>query len=319
MEYTSPLPPDLDKKLQGMWFANGSLVLSRQYDKAKMGFEEAYKMLLDKQPRESRYHKGHLLHQIGIILVLSGNAPEALRYFILAYIEDLLNVKREEEDKADDAPAGRTLRGVYKVKEAALRQLKVIVREKRSSGSVVQNPESVFNELAQGKTPKDFTQPESIPNLGVEKRKPGKFKFDWEKRVFVGGGYYKHMPQIDNIKRVCSEMGYDPVIAVDFEAPEEFLHDHALMLLHECSKAIFEVTESAGQLMEIERLRDYGYKGGNVLIVHERDANLTEMLTPLLSAEGYRVERYYSDLHLTDLVKEFLSDSQAKSKMDDAH
>lgn len=307
MEYTVPLPPDLNQRFQGMWLANGSLVSSRQYDEARSGFKNIYKMLLDKQPDKSRYHKGHVLHQIGIILVESGNPSEALRYFILAYIEDLLSAKRGEEDKADDTPAGRTLRGGYTVNEAALRQLKDIVREEKSSGLVIQDPESVLTKLAQGKSPADITQSMSTPDLEVGKRKPGEFELDWEKRVFVGGNYSSHLSEINDIKRVCHEMGYDPVIALEFETPQKLLHHHALMLLHECSKAIFEVTDTAGQLMEIERLRDYGYKQKDVLIVSQADAHLTGMLTPLLNAEGYEVHRYSCNSELIKLVKGFLS------------
>jgi len=307
MEYTVPLPPDLNQKFQGMWLANGLLVLSRQYGKARTGFEEIYTVLLDKQPAESRFHKGHVLHQIGIILVLSGNPSEALRYFILAYIEDLLNVECEEEDKADDAPAGRVLREVYKVNDAVLSQLKNIVRKKKSSRSVIHNPEDVFEELAQGKSATEVARPTSTLDVAEEKRKAGKFESDWEKRVFVGGDYSTHIAQINDIKTTCRKMGYDPVIASDFEAPQGEEHHHALMLLHECNRAIFEVSSNAGQLMEIERLRDYGYPQGRVLIVCQPHAHPTGMLEPLLKAQGYEMRRYKNNSELIELVKEFLS------------
>lgn len=306
MEYTIPLPPDLNQTFQGMVLANGSLVLSRQYDKAREGFEEIYKMLRDQQPAESRYHKGYLLHQIGIILVLSGNPPEALRYFILAYIEDLLSAKRGEEDKADDMPAGRTLRRGYKVNEDALMHLKEIVSADKFSGSVIHDPERVFAELARGRSPTDVTRPTSTPDLGVGKRKPGKFEFDWEKRVFVGGDYSTHLSEINDIKTMCQKMGYEPVIASDFETPPGMEHHHALMLLHECKRAIFEVSSNAGQLMEIERLRDYGYEPDKVLIVCQPHGRPTGMLEPLLKAEGYRMCKYNTNSELIEQVKKFL-------------
>lgn len=307
MEYTSPLPPDLDQEFQGMWLANGSLVFSRQYDRAKTGFEKLYRMLLDKQPVKSRYHKGHVLHQIGIILVLSGNPSKALRYFILAYIEDLLNVEPEEDDKADNAPAGRVLRGVYKVNEAALTHLKDIVRKKKSSGSVIRNPESVFAELAQGKSATEVTRPTSTLDLALEKRKPGQFEFDWENRVFVGGDYSTHFAEINDIKTTCQKMGYEPVIASDFETPPGMEHHHALMLLHECNRAIFEASSNAGQLMEIERLRDYGYSSDRVLIVFQPHGHPTGMLEPLLKAQRYQIHRYQNSAELIERVKEFLA------------
>jgi len=304
IEPVAELPPELDQTFEGMALANESLMLSQRYDEARKGFQQMYDMLLKKQPARSRYHKGYPLHQIGMTFLLAGKSPDALLYFILAYIEDLLLQEEGEEDKADKMPASKNLRGVYKVPESALGELKDIVRRRKEMGELVRDPNIILDELAGGRPVPEVAKPTETPDVSKEKRKPGKFASDWEKRVFIGGSYLKHYSEINQIKRVCKESGYDPVIAFEFETPPDKIHHHALMLLHECSKAIFEVTEHVGQLMEIERLRDYQVKA---LIVCQVNAPLSEMLVALLGSQGYEVKRYSRPEELERLVRGFLS------------
>jgi hypothetical protein len=298
------LPPELDQRFEGMRLANESLMLSQRYDEARKGFQQIYDMLLEAQLPGKRYHKGYPLHQIGMTFLLAGKSPDALWYFILAYIEDLLLQKEGEEDKADKMPASKNLRGVYRVPESALGQLKDIVRRKKKMEELVQDPNIIFDELAKGRPVAEVAKPSEMPDVSQEKRKPGKFESDWERRVFIGGSYQKHYLEINQIKKVCKELGYDPVIAFEFETSDDKIHHHALMLLHECSKAIFEVTEHVGQLMEIERLRDYQVEA---LIVCQVNAPLSEMLVALLESEDYKVKRYDRLEVLEKLVRGFLS------------
>jgi hypothetical protein len=251
------LPTQLDQEFQAGALANESLLLSQKYPEALTGFQHLYALLLKAQPTDRRYHKGYPLHNIGYSLLKMGRAPEALRYFVLAYIEDLLSEEQREE-KADELPAGKTLRLVYQVKESALERMKSIVRDK--SSRVIRDPEEVFNELARGQPAEQAVQPARALLISGEKKKLGDFKLPWERRVFVGGNYKEEMYVLNEIKRFVEAKGYEPVFADDFEIPEGMIHHHSLMLLHECSKAIFEISSEAGQLMEIERLRDYDIK-----------------------------------------------------------
>jgi hypothetical protein len=304
IEPVTELPPELDHKFEGMALANESLMLSQRYDEARAGFQQIYDMLLENQPAGARYHKGYPLHQIGMTFLLAGKSPDALWYFILAYIEDLLLQEEGEEDKADKMPASKNLRGVYKVPEPALGQLRSIVRRREKTGELVQDPNVIFDELAGGRSAPEVAKPTETPDVSEKKRKPGRFESDWERRVFVGGSYLKHYSEINQIKKVCKELGYDPLIAFEFETPDGKIHHHALMLLHECGRAVFEVTEHVGQLMEIERLRDYEI---DPLIVCQANAPLSEMLVALLGSQGYEVERYSRPEELDRLVRGFLS------------
>jgi hypothetical protein len=309
MQVVLPLPPDLNQKFQGMALANESLMLARQYEKARRGFEEIYELLCREQPRDDRYHKGYPLHQIGTTFVLSGKPQDALLYFILAYAEDLLSQEEGQEDKADEMPASRTLRQAYKVDEGALSELKHIIKQKKKHGYIVHNPQDILNELAKGQRPEEVTKPAQSPQIGVEKRKPGQFDSDWQRRVFVGGNYRDQLAILNEIKVFVKSIGYDPVLALDFEIPRGMTHHHSLMLLHECSKAIFEISSEAGQLMEIERLIDYEIKP---LIVYQSSAageppKVTEMLRALLASRGFEPRPYITIEELKGSIQNYLS------------
>jgi len=296
-----PVPQELGEKCQGMALANESLMYSRQYEAAFEGFKKIYELLIRNQPDGGRYHKGYSLHQMGTTQLLAQKAGEALRYFTLAYIEDLLTFGK----KADELPAAKNLRMIYKVQGSALSELKRIVEQKKSCGQLVQNPNDVFEELARGRTVQTVVQPqEQRPDIGREKRKPGKFESDWRERVFIGGCYSTHLSELNQIRKVCLEKRHDPVLAWEFETPQGKIHHHALMLLHECSKAIFEVSHEAGQLMEIERLRDYGIKP---LIVCQKGAHLSQMLEELVLMQTYSINRYSQSQELEKLVEDYLS------------
>lgn len=153
--------------------------------------------------------------------------------------------------------------------------------------------------MARGEPPRQVLRPEETPAIGQEEEKPSKFKSDWERHVFVGGNYATHIAELKRIKRVCFDKGYDPVLAKEFKFPPGKVHHHSLMLLHERSKAVFEVSSEAGQLMEIERLRDYEIKP---LIVYQVSAHLTKMLEELVGGQDYDIKQYSDDEELVKLI-----------------
>ena len=302
-KFVEPPPPDIDQRLKGMALANEGLLYARDYEGALNGFKAMYALLSDNQPPNSRYHKGYPLHQAGIALFLSGKQDEALRYFILAFIEDLFTKDEGEEDKTDDEPAAKTLRGAYRVPEMSLAEFKRAVRAKKAQGQIVRDPNAIYQEMARGQPVREALEAAEIPTIAQEVREPGKFQSDWRKRVFVGGNYATHISELKKIKQVCLDEGYDPVLAKEFKFPPGKIHHHSLMLLHECSKAIFEVSTEAGQLMEIERLRDYEIKP---LIICQEGAHLSKMLEELVGGQDYDVKRYGEDEELVKLVQAYL-------------
>ena len=315
-----PLPKDLQDQVDRVAFAYEPAIKAGKYDEAFKAYENLWNLLFDKQPHDSRYHKGYPLHNMGYILYLKRMPIEALHYFLLAYIEDLLSEEKGDENKADEMPAGRTLRQAYAVRDDFLGRLKEIVRQKKETREVIQNPGKVLEEFARTR-PKAIavTLPEEIravqkeiageiPEVPPEeKRQPGMFIEPWEKRVFIGGSY-KEIAVINEIRKQVTSKGYEPVIARDFIIPQDLIHHHSLMLLHECKRAIFDLSQEAGQLMELERFRDYGIK---TLVVYQSDVGeprITEMLKSLLYSMTIELKSYKTFNELREHINAFLPD-----------
>ena len=145
---------------------------------------------------------------------------------------------------------------MYRVDDTLLAALKVLTKNSKIRKTVIQDPEQILKELNQ-KLSEYLSEKTEALRVSETPRKPGQFQSEWKDRVFVGGSYSNHIAEIYRIGEICRELGFDPVIASRFETQPRRVHHHALMLLHECRRAIFEVSDDVGQLMEIERLRDY--------------------------------------------------------------
>jgi hypothetical protein len=73
-----------------------------------------------------------------------------------------------------------------------------------------------------------------------------------ETRVFIGGNYVL-MPILREIAKAVKNVGFQPIIAYDFDIPKEKTRDYSLRLLYQCRYAIFESTLSDGNLIEVAR------------------------------------------------------------------
>lgn len=68
---------------------------------------------------------------------------------------------------------------------------------------------------------------------------------------------------------MVEELGYQPIIALDFDIPATEIRRYDLILLHNCKYAIFEVTFGNGHIIEIDRARDYEVQ--TLLVYQVRD------------------------------------------------
>lgn len=93
---------------------------------------------------------------------------------------------------------------------------------------------------------------------------PGLF----EKRIFIGGNY-DNCAVLREIADIVRELGYQPIIALDFDASKEEVRSYDLRLLSNCKYAIFEISFSDGHLIEIERSGDYKVQA--LLVYQVRD------------------------------------------------
>ena len=82
-------------------------------------------------------------------------------------------------------------------------------------------------------------------------------------------------------------------------------HDASLVLLHTCAYAVFDITVPGGQLMEIERARDYRVE---VLLLREAlsPSEQQPRVSEMLSTLGYKIEYYSDPRDLSKIIQEFL-------------
>ena len=106
--------------------------------------------------------------------------------------------------------------------------------------------------------PKTYERTVTIPAKFISslKEKVGKIKYSVdsppgtiESRVFIAGSY-KIMPVLREIEGYVRELGYQPIIPYDFEMDKANSADYSFRLLSMCRYAIFELTISAGNIVE---------------------------------------------------------------------
>jgi hypothetical protein len=135
--------------------------------------------------------------------------------------------------------------------------------------------------------------------LDIDKM-PGKY----DKRVFVGGNY-DFPANLREIAKYVEAFGFQHILALDFDVPEGAIHDCDLRLLHNCEYAIFDITHSAGEVMELERCKDYGTRVMVVYQAREKETIPSQLSSMILTA-GFRRRGYLEFKLLKDFVKEFL-------------
>lgn len=298
------LPDEAQRHLDNVARRFELCIHTQDYDTALSLVQDLYSKMLDWQRQHNkRFHKGYPLHNIGYTSYLL-NRPDALKYFTLAYIEDLLSA--DTEDEADATPAGRTLLGAYKMSRESLASLKQTVSHLKTAGSIPDEPAKVIEELGE-------TQDRYVGLLGQkakhleQKRASRNFmQFDspWDKRVFVGGSAVLG-PIIEEMRKVITSLGFDPVIPVDFDMPPGMtIYHKCLALLHACKYAVFDVSEQAGQMLEMDRAPEYAVQ---TIAVWSRNSEfrITEMLKSRLYDRGIPCKPYDTFDEMKTVLGEF--------------
>lgn len=279
---------------------------TREYDTALAIIKDLRdKMLRWQEIYGERFHKGYPIHSIGYTLYLQKKYEDALGYFILAYIEDLLSTDVGKEDEADSTPAGRTLLLGYRLTPESLRVLKEMVTDLKNAGRIPLTPEEVLQQFDKTKRIYQNLQASAAKeHREYPSRRFTIFESDWEKRVFIGGS---GDAMIDYMRDQVDSIGdYDPIVATDFDMPNGMtIYQKCIALLHCCQYAIFELSNQGGQLIEIERAPDYGVK---TLVVWQADKEnkITQMLRSCLDDRGIRHESYTKFQELEGIFRKFL-------------
>jgi len=251
-------------------------------------------------------HKGAPLHMTGICLVLQERIDEALRFFLSAYIEDTLNAGFKWENEADLAPAGLTLKSAFQIDVSFLKTIKEYVADLKRKGVWAQakNPAKILDAVIERvRPPSLIALCKSKPRL-VLKKPIDPLPGTWEKRVFIGGDY-DHLSILRDIEDAVKKSGFEPILAYDFAVPPKLIHHHDLMLFHCCRLGIFEVSSPAGQLMELERAKDYDVEV--ILFYVDRDG-LPHSLSMMVQTAGHTMEPYKDSSELKPKVISWLAE-----------
>jgi hypothetical protein len=146
------LDAELSEDLRGHFYAleqqATSLMREGKYEVAEKLFQTMLETVFKRQQEEKRrIHKGSYFHNIGFSQLLQNRLTDSLHNFLLAYIEDCLNVQVNHEDEADALPAARVLRKGFKLIDGNLNLLKNIARTKKQDNEIILNPENLFEDF----------------------------------------------------------------------------------------------------------------------------------------------------------------------------
>lgn len=304
-----PLPPDLAERTARL-FAEGDVLLqAQQWERAFDAFKRGYEELLRAQPPDARFHKGTPLHNMGLSSWLGGNPAGAVRYTLLSFLEDALSRAAETPDELTELtmPAARNLVSAFSIPLGHVTGIAQRVRELVRDGRLFRDPEVLARELGLNHL---LDSGEEIPQ--PRKRLAGTYTSTWDRRVFVGGSYKGQLLEINEIAATIRSRSFDPVVEFEFEIAPEQIHHHALMLLHECRWAVFDVTTEAGQLMELERTRDYQIRPLVVQQGTSQHGSMSAMVETLLARLGQPASRYSRMDELRNLVDGYLDSAEAE-------
>lgn len=222
----------------------------------------AYQLVRDAQPEGRRYHKGEALHNGGLALLLAGQTDKAREETLSAFIEDAASLA-EESQRFDELerPAAHNLIFVFGFAGPPLAQFAVQVRALIGRGDLLPDPHVLLRSTAA----EDASAARQLP-----RRILGQSTVGPERRVFIGGWYGRLNDGLRPLRDYLGGLGYDGMIAADFGTPAGWGQDEvALALLRSCHYAVFEISESAGQVEEVADVPETMRNPDRVLAVFE--------------------------------------------------
>lgn len=267
-------------------------------------WNDLYQEVLQKQPSGKRYHKGGEVHNMGICKLLLMSPLESLNYFMMGFIEDVLSTKTESGTLPEDAPGAQNLRNIFKLTDQQFNLIRKLVEETKLELGIVQNPQDVLNKLASysEKQVIESVARKFAPNITPGAHFISQIPGEWEKRVFIGGDYVNYYFILGWIKKLVERARYTPILAKEFKTQGMPTRDHALLLLHNCKYAIFDISAKGGHLMEIERTVDY--KTNSFFVCLETESSSISAMLDYLKEKT----QYFKDFNdLSRKVGDFFS------------
>lgn len=261
-------------------------------------YKEMLNIIFKYQEIESRpIHKGLPYHNLGVIFFSEKKHNDALKNYILAYIEDALNFPSGSEDFADTYPAYYNLNNVFVFSSDILNKIKQIAKKYKDIGKKIYNPENIFAEL-------------NLPtNLLV--------LTNVNKLVFIGGDYLVNSENITIIKKYVEKFDYTPMIAFYvFQnpndpsksiLPDDRIYEESIKLLKRCKYAIFTVCHGGGHYFEISKCNDF--KIDPLLLIHKflGEGDKLEKISGMVRTIGFDIQQYTDPFtELKKIIRDYL-------------
>jgi len=277
-----------------------------RYGRAEALYKRELELFAESQKKENHsLHKGAPLHQVGLVFYFKKQFERSARFFLWAYCEDTLSADFRREDNADGSPACKILRDRFLIDLTFLRRIKEISAEKKAKNKFPADPNEVLKEAVkrQGADGENLlklcrSSEEALSYMPIDP-----ILYLWPRKVFIGGSF-TDLARLRDIQEFVIRLGFEPVLTEESGIPEELIHHHNLMLLHSCKYAIFEVSKPAGQLIEIERTRDYGITP--LLVYSSTGEKIPKHLSAMLRTAGFDLKGYRDTIELGDLIAEYL-------------
>lgn len=293
----------------------------REFERA----EKAYASWLDQlyayqEKRGVRIHKEYVLFNMGFVLYQQNKISEAVYYFLESYIEDIISARVPEHIKETNSFKGLSQLGFG---SKILGDLQSWVIQKKDRKEDISRPEKLC---------KSFLEERgiSLPEVSLKKAKieapettaPKKKSVDelpgtYSDRVFIGGAYREGLldQKLRKIEQYVRELGYEPVIAIDYDPPRDpdgsqllNVHDFDIVLIHTCRYVIFELSIAAGQYNEVEWSIRFLRKPTWGVCEAGKQSEISTLIRDLFVEVGKDIFYYSSSSSLRDYIRSILSE-----------
>lgn len=250
-------PFDLTDEIGTSIGAKGNAVdrtLPRDPAAAELLAREEYALLLDAEKQQQRrLHKGHPLHNLGVILVYIGRADEARTYFHAAHAEDTRSV--DPDDEGWGWLARQVLLDLYGERPSLIEKLGEMAEAspedpltlaRRFEGSY--GPFKSYRGIRAGR--RDESRIDSIPA---------------DQLVFCAGSHSlpHHLTAMADGVRAS---GLEPVVVMEFKNPSGYDaaasserarmdYEKSERLLSRCGLVVMDLSDPMGQTIELEKAK----------------------------------------------------------------
>lgn len=263
MQLIEQADPELDARYRALLVEAGSRLSAGDFEAAAVAYERAYQTLIEAQPDGRRFHKGEALHNWGLALLWLGRTDEARQRTLEAFVEDAASLAYNPRYEELDRPAAHNLVYVFSLAGQVLVFLGRFVRARVQEGYLLPDPRRFLeSEIS-------LIPPPSPPVPG--QKIIGKHRLEPEFRVFVGGGFVHLDTHLRPMRDIVDGLNYEGIVAADYVPPHGWRDDDvAFGLMHQCHYGLFDLSDPAGQMVEITNLPDRKHNPERTMAVRDQ-------------------------------------------------